>query len=251
MPERFQKALVVFIITAKAAKEILKICIVAFLLCTCGYITVQQLLIFYLILFGGISLNVVAPTISSIPSEWVGLKPAMILFNNFANENIAKINFLEGDELDEALQQVNQTAAVITRYFPKSPDLLEQHPEVYEFFRGVSFGINHVQQVYNLKKKQNLQKEEQRKQERRKFGLSSGVSPIDSKNCPINFPVRATTELAKDDAARGIYYFENERVGVKVYWCFSSPEAAEADNFRYSKIRPPKKQPKLAKKKKR
>jgi hypothetical protein len=92
--------LVVVVITAKAAKEIFKVCIVAFLLCTCGYITVQQLLIFYLILFGGISLNVVAPAISSMPSEWLGLKPAMILFKKFADENIEAINSFEGDELD-------------------------------------------------------------------------------------------------------------------------------------------------------
>lgn len=246
--------MVVFIITAKAAKEILKICIVAFLLCTCGYITVQQLLIFYLVLFGGLSLNVVAPAISSIPSEWVGLKPAMILFNNFANENIAEINFLEGNQLDKALQKANQAEAVITRHFPRPSDLLEQHPEVYEFFREVSFGINHVQQVSNLKKKQILQKEaaysQYVQQERLKRNLKYGEPPQDNCNCRSKYPIRATTKLDKKENARGIYYFPDERVGVEVDWCFASPEEAEADNFRYSRIRPPKKQPKLAKKKK-
>jgi hypothetical protein len=140
--------LVVVVITAKAAKEIFKVCIVAFLLCTCGYITVQQLLIFYLILFGGISLNVVAPAISSMPSEWLGLKPAMILFKKFADENIESINSFEGAELDRALQKYNQATAIITKYFSESPDLLEQHPEISEFFQAANFEINHVQQVY-------------------------------------------------------------------------------------------------------
>lgn len=243
-----QKALVIFIVTAKAAKEILKICIVAFLLCTCGYITVQQLLIFYLVLFGGISLNAIAPAISSIPSEWVGLKPAMILFNKFADENIAAINFLEGDELDEALQKYNQAAKIITRHFAESPDLLEQHPEVYEFFREANFGINHVQQVYNLKKKQNLQKDaaysQYVQQERLKRNLKYGEPPQDNCNCRSKYPIRATTNLDKKENARGIYYFPNERKGVKVDWCFSSAEEAEADNFRRPEKTPPKYQPK-------
>lgn len=248
MPERFQKALVVFIITAKAAKEILKICIVAFLLCTCGYITVQQLLIFYLILFGGISLNAVAPAISSIPSEWVGLKPAMILFNKFADENIAAINFLEADELEEALQKYNQAAAIITKYFSKPPDLLEQYPEISEFFCEANLEINHVQQVYNLKKKQIIQNEatyfQYVQQERIKRDLKYGVPPQDNFNCPPKYPIRSTTKLGKKENARGIYYFADERVGVEVDWCFSSPEEAEADNFRRSRRTPPKQQPK-------
>ena len=255
LPAKAQQIWVIAFIVAKATKEVLKICLVAFLLWTCGYITLKQLLLFYLILFGGILLNAIAPAISSIPSEWVGLKPAMILFNKFAHENLEVINSLEEDELAKAIRTRSQAAKIISNYLSTSPDLLQKYPEISEVFREVNFGISYAQQVYDVKKQQRLRKNEQKKraeetywqyvqQERRKLRLRNGVPPLDSESCPVQFPIRATTNLSKTDSARGIYYYIDEIKGVEVYWCFASPKEAEADNFRRPKKTPPKQQPK-------
>ncbi|MBD2039479.1 hypothetical protein [Microcoleus sp. FACHB-672] len=58
----------------------------------------------------------------------------------------------------------------------------------------------------------------------------------------MQFPIRATANI-DESSARGIYYYEDERDGVEVCWCFASPEEAEADTFRRPKKKPPKQQP--------
>ena len=266
LPERFQKTVVVVFLAIKALRNVLIICIVVLLLWLCGYITLKQLLLFYSILLGSTILSAIAPAISSIysvPSEWIGLKPAMILFNRFAHENLEEINSLGEVKLEKAIQIHNSAAEIISKYISNSPELLEQYPEISEAFRGINIGTRKAQRLYDIKKQQRVSWEEEQKQgklrdndrrgqeertywqyvqqERSKRKLQYGVPPIDDCTCPKQFPVRATANLNEPNA-KGIYYYPNEREGVDVYWCFKSSKEAESDNFRCPKKKPPKQQ---------
>lgn len=246
----------------------MKICIVVFLLWLCGYITLKQLLLFYLILLVGILLSTIAPAISSIysvPSEWIGLKPAMVLFNRFTSENLEELNSLDEIELERAIQVHAEAAEIISKYLSGSSILLRRYPEVSEAFREVNIGSRKAQELYNIKIQQRQVREEQGRQqrireqaqreeknktywqyvqeERSKRGLRNGVPPIDNYTCPTQFPIRATANL-NDSDVRGIYYYPDERAGVEVYWCFDNAEEAKEDNFRRPYKKPPKQQPK-------
>ncbi len=267
LPQRVQKLVVVAVITFNALRDILKICLVVFLLWACGYISLKQLLLFYLVLIAGIILSAVAPAISSIysvPSEWIGLKPAMILFNRFTHENLEEINSLEEDELEQAVQTYTAAAEIISKYLSNSPDLLRRHPKISEAFREVNIGIRNAQSLHDVKRQQREEWEEEQRQQRlrdeerkrreeqtysqyvqqeqKKRGLRYGVPPKDSYSCPAKFPIRATANI-NEPGARGIYYYADERMGVEVYWCFASPEQAKAENFRRPFKTPPKRQP--------
>ncbi|BAU42031.1 hypothetical protein [Leptolyngbya sp. O-77] len=267
LPERVQKIVVVTVIGIKALRDVLKICIVIFLLWLCGYITLKQLLLFYSILLAGIILSAIAPAISSIysvPSEWIGLQPAMVLFNRFTHENLEELNSLGEMELERAIQVHNEAAEIIAKYLSDSPNLLRRYPEISEAFREVNVGSRKAQGLYSIKKQQRrVQEEEDRQQrlreqarreeekrtywqyvhqERNKRGLRNGVPPVDNYRCPAQFPIRATANL-NDSDARGIYYYPDERAGVEVYWCFGNAEEAKADNFRRPYKKPPKQQP--------
>jgi hypothetical protein len=267
LPERVQKIVVVTVIGIKALRDTLKIWIVIFLLWLCGYITFKQLLLFYSIFLAGVILSAIAPAISSIysvPSEWIGLQPAMVLFNKFTHENLEELNSLGEMELERAIQVHNEAAEIIAKYLSDSPNLLRHYPEISEAFREVNVGSRKAQELYSIKKQQRrVQEEEERQQklrdqarreeeertywqyveqERSKRGLRNGVPPVDDYSCPQRFLIRATDKLNEPNA-RGIYYYLNERVGVKVDWCFRSAEEAEDDNFRRPQRTPPKQQP--------
>ncbi len=248
-PKKIQKILVVATITVKAIRDIVIICIVFFLLWLCGYITLKQLLLLYFVLLIGIILSAVAPAISSIysiPSEWIGLKPTMILFNRLTDENFENINFGGESELEKTVQTYHNAVEIISRYLSDSPDMLSQYPEISESFREIYIGFREAQKLHTIKKQQREEKEEDERQyvqqERRRRRLKYGVPPQDNCTCPSQFPIRATANLGELDA-RGIYYYEDERIGVEVYWCFASPEEAQADNFRRPLKKPPKQQP--------
>lgn len=208
-------------------------------------------------------MSAVAPAISSIysvPSDWIGFQPAMILFKKITDENLEKINNFQEIELLKAVNTYNKAALIISEYLYNCPDLLEQYPEISESFREIRMGIEEAEKRYNIKinqrKKnqeeqtnQKLYEEDQKRQEaatyeqylqqeRRNRGLRYGVPPMDKYSCPVEFPIRATANLAEPDS-RGIYYYPDER-DVEVYWCFSSREEAEADNFRRPYKTPPK-----------
>lgn len=211
----------------------------------------------------GMILSAVAPAISSIysvPSEWIGLKPAMILFQKFTHENLDKINSLEENELEKAVQTYSEAADILSKHFSNSSDLVRKYPEIREGFREVSIAIEKAKSLRKVKRQKRKEREEEQRQqrlrdeeqkrredqyvqqERSKRGLSYGVPPLDSCRCPAQFPIRATANL-DDSSARGIYYYPGERAGVDVYWCFANPEEAQADNFRRPKKKPPKRQP--------
>lgn len=226
----------------------------------------------------GIILSAIAPAISSIysvPSEWVGLKPAMILFNRFTHENLEEVNSLGELELGKTVRVHSEAAGIIAQYLSSSQDLLMQHPEISEAYREVNIGVRKAQELYVIKRQERevrekqqrqqqelkeeqqrqerLRDEEQKKQEERTYwqnvqrerskrGLHHGVPPIDNCRCPAHCPIRATAKINEPNA-RGIYYYPGERAGVEVYWCFASREEAEADNFRRPYKKPPKQQP--------
>ncbi len=256
LPERFQKTVVVVFLSIKALRNVLIICIVVLLLWLCGYITLKQLLIFYSILLGSTILSAIAPAISSVysvPSEWIGLKPAMILFNKFTHENLEEINSLGEVELGKAIQKHNKAAEIFSKHLSNSPDLVEQYPEISEAFREINIGTRKVRRLYDIKKRQRISWEEEQRQkklrdnkrrekeertlqqERNNRGLKHGVPPVDNCRCPKQFPIRAT-------ARHRIYYYPNEREGVEVYWCFGCSEEAESDNFRRPQRKPPEQQ---------
>jgi hypothetical protein len=212
-------------------------------------------------------LSAVAPAISSIysvPSEWIGLKPAMILFNRFTHENRQNISLLEKKELEKVLKTYNEAAEIISKYLSNSPDLLRKYPEISEGFREVNSGIITAQRLHDIEINQRKEREEEQRQqrlreeererreaatkeeyvqqERRKRRLRYGQPPTDSYSCPAQFPIRATANLDESDS-RGIYYYPDERAGVEVFWCFSSEEEAKAENFRRPHKTPPKYQP--------
>lgn len=211
-------------------------------------------------------MSAVAPAISSIysvPSEWIGLKPAMILFKNFKNEQLEKMYYLEENDLKKAVQTYKEVAEIMLKYLSDSPELLSKYPEISEVFREVNIGIGKAQRLYELEINQRKEREEEQRQqrlreeererreaaikekdvqqERRKRGLRYGQPPINSYSCPAQFPIRATANLNESDS-RGIYYYPGERAGVEVYWCFSSEEEAKAENFRRPYKTPPKQQ---------
>ncbi|CBN53659.1 hypothetical protein OSCI_90021 [Kamptonema sp. PCC 6506] len=188
----------------------------------------------------------------------------MILFTKFTQENLEDINSLEENELEKAVQTYKEAASIISKHLSDSPDLLRKYPEFSEAYRELNLGIRKAQRQNDIKRSERkVWEEEQRqqrfheeerkrreeesyqqyvKQERRKRGLRYGVPPRDSYSCPAQFPIRATAEIDELDA-RGIYYYTHERAGVKVYWCFASPEEAMAENFRRPYKTPPEKQP--------
>jgi hypothetical protein len=244
---------VISVITFKAVRDVSKICFVIFLLWICGYLTFKQLCFFYFVLIAGLILSALAPAISSIysvPSEWIGLKPAMILFQKFTHENSEKASFLDEDELERAIRNHKLAAEIISEILSSSPDLLNKYPKISEIFREINLEINTAMKLQNLKRQQREEREEkQRKEsddyrnntlkEREKRNLSSGVPPINSYNCPKEFPIRATSNI-NEAGMRGIYYFPGERRGVEVYWCFANDKEAEKNKFRRPLRKPPK-----------
>ena len=238
-----------------------------FLLWLCGYITLKQLLLFYSILLAGIILSAIAPAISSIysvPPDQIGLKPAMVLFNRFTHENLEELNSSGEMELERAIQVHNEAAKIISEHLSGSPTLLRQYPEISESFREVNIGIRNAQERYSIKRKQRKYREKEKRrqrlrdkelreeeityywqyvqQKRSDRGLRNGVPPADDCSCPRSFPIRATARL-NEPSARGIYYYLDERKGMKADWCFSSAEKAEEDGFRRPQTTPPKQQP--------
>ncbi|WP_333059466.1 MULTISPECIES: hypothetical protein [unclassified Microcoleus] len=212
-------------------------------------------------------MSAVAPAISSVysvPSEWISLKPAMILFNRFTHENRQNIYFLENTDLEKELKTYNEAAEIISKYLSNSPDLLRKYPEISEAFREINSGIITAKRLHEREINQRKEREEEQRQqrlreeererqeaaikkeyvqqERIKRGLRYGEPPINSYSCPAQFPIRATANLDESDS-RGIYYYSNERAGVEVFWCFSSEEEAKAENFRRPHKTPPKYQP--------
>jgi hypothetical protein len=188
----------------------------------------------------------------------------MILFNRFTHENLEEMSSLEEDELGKAVQTYQEAADIISRYLSDSPDMLRKYPEISEAFREVNIGIGNAQRLHNVKRQrreeweeeqrqQRLRDEERKRreektywqyvqQEREKRGLSYGVPPVNNYSCPLIFPIRAT-DKTKRLGQRGIYYFQNERIGVEVYWCFANPEEAEAERFFRPLKTPPRRQP--------
>jgi len=214
------------------------------------------LFFFYVILIAGIILSAIAPAISSIysiPSEWIGLKPAMILFNRFTHENLENMNSWEEHDLEKVVKKYKDAADIISQHLSNSSELLRKYPEIFEAFQEVNNNIRSAEELQNVKRQEREEREKEEKQqrlrdkkrkrqeaetyresvqqEREKRGLKYGVPPKDN-TCPPQYPIRATAKLHKSDDARGIYYYEDERQGVKVYWCFASEEEAEADKFR-------------------
>ncbi len=141
---------------------------------------------------------------------------------------------------------------------------MQKYPEISEIFREINAGIGNAQRLQNAKRQQREEREEEQRQqrlreeeterlrvesywqyveqEREKRGLTYGVPPLDSYSCPAQYPIRAT-DKTKEPGVRGIYYLPDERRGVEVYWCFASPEEAEAESFRRPLKTPPKQQP--------
>lgn len=254
------------VITIKAIRDISKITIVVFLLWACGYISLKQLILIYSVLLIGIILSVISPAISfiyKVPSDWIGPKPAMILFKKFAHDNLEQIESLDEYELENAIQSYVSAVKIINRHFSQSPDLLHQYPEISEIFQQANVSIKKFQELQEIKKQkreeqqesvrqQRLREEEIKKrqkesywqnvlQERKKRGLNHGVPPVSLYSCPLEYPIRVTDNM-KEAGARGIYYLPHERKGVEVYWCFANPEEAEAERFRRPFKTPPKRQ---------
>lgn len=214
----------------------------------------------------GIILSAIAPAISSIysvPSEWIGLKPAMILFKKLTEEKLEEISYLEENELDKYVKTSNEASVIISNNLSDCPELLSKNREISEGFITVNIGIRKAKRLYDVKINQRKEQEEEEKQQRirekerkrreeatyeqyvqkeqRKRGLRYGVPPRDRYSCPAQFPIRATANLNETDS-QGLYYFPGERTGVEVYWCFSNQEEAKADNFRRPYKTPPKRQ---------
>lgn len=197
-----------------------------------------------------------------MPSEWIGVQPAMILFNRITDEHNEQINSFNAIELERSSQVHNQATEIISRWLSDSTILLDQYPEISEVFREISLGSMNVERLrtqYRIQREQNeayqsqvaINEQEKRQQaeenyrnyvyqERRKNGLKYGVPPVNTTTCPAQFPIRATANISD---ARGIYYYIDERSGVEVYWCFASEEEAQAENFRRPYKNPPKQQP--------
>ncbi|MGB3512003.1 MAG: hypothetical protein WBA93_22745 [Microcoleaceae cyanobacterium] len=229
---------------------------VLFLLWLCGYITLKQLIVIYLFLIGGIILYILAPIISliyTIPERNIGLKPAMILFSKISNQNIEKLNSLKEEELKEAVAKFSSASEIIINNFSNSPEILEKYPEISEVFQDIDTSIKKAKNLYEAKKQCREEREDQERRkkerywqdvrkEREKRKLSRGVPPIDEYNCPNSHPIRATNIDRQGDFG-GIYYFPDERRGVKVYWCFANAEEAKVEKFRRPLRTPPKQQP--------
>jgi hypothetical protein len=159
----------------------------------------------------------------------------MVLLQKFTYENLEKIESSEAEDSDITIETFNEAIEIISKYLYSSPDLLEQHPELYEVSQTIKNSV---------REKQNQQEYywENVRQERREKRLKHGVPPINN-ICPKGYPIRATQKLSSDNEKRGIYYYKNERKGMEVDWCFADEEEAEAENFRRPKGKQPEYQP--------
>lgn len=238
---------VVLVVLFVKIKDLLIFCILLFTLWACGYITFKQLLLIYSLLVAGILLSIVNPIVSyfySIPSDWIGSRPAMTLFKKISDEKLAKLGELEEPELQGAIASCISAVDIIAEYASKNPGLIKNNPALGEMCES----INRVRDRAEVKSEQKRREAESYwewvNNQRDRKGLSRGVPPQDEYSCPNGYSIRATENLdPSQEDKRGIYYFPGERLLVKVAWCFEDREDAEVEGFRRPKNRPPNYQP--------
>ncbi len=233
-PQWIKKLIVITIIIIQDLREILKFSWIIFLLYLCSHITLKQLILIYLAIIIGILLSLIAPIISfiyTIPDNWIELKPAMVLFSKFSHQNLEKVNSLPEKDLKEAVEKFISVSEIIRDNFTNSPEMLRKYSEIGEVFQDLDTTIKKAKDLY-----------EEKKQYRKEQKLSSGVPPINDYQCPKTHPIRATNG-DREAGIGGIYYFPDERRGVKVYWCFANVQEAEVNKFRRPLRKPPKRQP--------
>ncbi|MBE9067291.1 hypothetical protein IQ260_11560 [Leptolyngbya cf. ectocarpi LEGE 11479] len=210
----------------KDIEERFKFFLMLAVLCACGYLAWHKVIyIIFVLIFGGIA-------------------AAMIPLYKISQEKLEELEYLDEDELAEAIRVITKANQIITEYHFENPFLTSQ---LAQFSNSIQVECSTARSLYQEKRQkrerneffQQVERErfeDQLNEQRQRKGVLYGAPPDPETNqCPSGFPIRATENLP-GNAYRGIYYSPGEAdYESQASWCFDCAEHAEADGYRLSR----------------